>query len=48
MGDKNQVIQIRKVMPPKPEISYEGVANISKVDGFYNLKLGKGTDMYEF
>ena len=48
MGDKSKIIQIKKVLPPKPEISYEGVANITKAGGFYNLKLGKGGNMYEF
>ncbi len=44
--DKTKIFLIKKAPPPKPEIEYDAIANITKVDSFFNLKLGKGTVMY--
>lgn len=48
LSDKSKLIVIKRSLPPKPDIQYDGVANITKAGSFYNLKLGKGSNMYEF
>lgn len=48
VSDKTKLIIVKRVLPPKPDIEFDGVANITKTGSFFNIKLGKGSNMYEF
>jgi hypothetical protein len=48
VSDKAKLIIVKRALPPKSDIEYDGVANITKAGSFYNIKVGKGSNMYEF
>ena len=42
------VISKRKPEPQKKEENHDGVGNITKIDSFFNLKIRRGSSLYEF
>jgi len=48
MGDKTKIHVITKPVPQKEEVKYEAEANITKLGAFFNMKIARGSNVYEF
>lgn len=48
VADKSTINEITKREPPKEKTKYDGVANITRNGTFFNMKISRGTGIYEF
>ncbi|MCB0370269.1 MAG: hypothetical protein KDD45_12810 [Bdellovibrionales bacterium] len=48
LSDKTKLFMVSKKAHPKPVVQHEGEGNITKDGSFFNMKITRGKNIYEF